>query len=160
MPKGIGGGPKPPIFYSPFLKDSSPHAFGFRSWSSLKLSSLPLEMETRQGHPYLGSQETEAFTVPLRFSAQFHKHNKLKPASKRMPGLRIHMGSFLRGNNLMELIIRRKTGMRLKAHSLQFLMYTEPGGQAMKHLIHLPDWTVPGLSNSSPFPIPTQHTRG
>lgn len=37
------------------------------------------------------------------------------------------MCSFLRGKNLMKLIIRRKTSMRLKAHSLPFLMYTKEG---------------------------------
>lgn len=57
----------------------------------------------------------------------------------------------------MELI-RRKTGIRLKACSLQFLMYTVQRDQAMKHLIGLPNWTVPGLPNSSPFPSPTQPT--
>lgn len=48
--------------------------------------------------------------------------------------------------------------MRLKA-CLQFLMCAEQRNQAMKHLIGLPDGIVPGLSNFSPFPIPTQPTR-
>lgn len=55
-------------------------------------------------------------------------------------------------------MIRRKTGIRLKAGNLQFLMHIEQRDQAIKHLIGPPNWTVLGLSNSSPFPIPTQPT--
>ena len=56
----------------------------------------------------------------------------------------------------MELLIRRKTVMRLKACCLLFLMHPEQRGQAMKQLTGQLDWhlTVPGLPDFSSFPIP------
>lgn len=103
------------------------------------------------------SEETDVLIESLGSSSQFHKRNKVKLAKKRRLRTQNPHVRFLRGNTLMELIIRKEDRHEIKSMSPIFDVHRTkgPSNEAL-------DWTTRWdctWFTKFPLPIPTQSTR-